>query len=278
MGAPSEDEAILVLQGVRERYEKFHAVSYTDEAIRYAVYLSSRYIPDRFLPDKAIDLIDEAGARVKLRQATLPDEVAEVQKRVKFITHRMETAIANHEFEKARFYSEEERKEKENLRAVRERLKLDDTNTGIVTREDIEDVVARWTGIAVTSIKEDEQQKLLRIEDRTAQARHQPGQVHYRAGPRHSPQPRRTESPGTPRRMLPVPRPDRRRQDGSRAAPRGIPVRQREIADPLRHVRIHGEALRLQTDRRASRLRGIRRGRPVDRARAAHAVFGDPAR
>ena len=164
VGAPSEDDAIQVLEGVRERYEKFHAVSYTDEAVRYAVYLSSRYIPDRFLPDKAIDLIDEAGARVKLRQATLPEEVAEVQKRVKFITHRMETAIANHEFEKARFYSEEERKEKENLRAVRERLKLDDTNTGIVTREDIEDVVARWTGIAVTSIKEDEQQKLLRIE------------------------------------------------------------------------------------------------------------------
>jgi ATP-dependent Clp protease ATP-binding subunit ClpC len=164
VGAPSEDEAIKVLEGVRDRYEKFHAVSYNEEAIRYAVYLSSRYIPDRFLPDKAIDLIDEAGARVKLRQATLPDEVADVQKRVKFITHRMETAIANHEFEKARFYSEEERKEKENLRVVRERLKLDDTNTGIVTRDDIEEVVARWTGIAVTAIKEDEQQKLLRIE------------------------------------------------------------------------------------------------------------------
>ncbi len=162
--APSEDEAIKVLEGVRERYEKFHAVNYTEEAIQYAVYLSSRYIPDRFLPDKAIDLIDEAGARVKLRQAMLPEEVAEVQKRVKFITHRMETAIANHEFEKARFYSEEERKEKENLRLVRERLKLDDSTTGIVTRDDIEEVVARWTGIAVTSIKEDEQQKLLRIE------------------------------------------------------------------------------------------------------------------
>src|SRR5579862_2735503 len=164
VGAPSEDEAIQVLEGVRERYEKFHAVSYTDEAIRYSVYLSSRYIPDRFLPDKAIDLIDESGARVKLRQATLPDEVAEVQKRVKFITHRMETAIANHEFEKARFYSEEERKEKENLRQLRERLKLDDSTTGIVAREDIEEVVSRWTGVAVTSIKEDEQQKLLRIE------------------------------------------------------------------------------------------------------------------
>jgi len=162
--APDEEEAVLVIQGVRERYEKFHAVSYTEEALRYSVYLSNRYIPDRFLPDKAIDLIDEAGARVKLRQATVPEEVGEVQKRVKFITHRMETAIANHEFEKARFYSEEERKEKENLRLLRERYKLDDASTGVVTREDIEEVVSRWTGVSVTSIKEDEQQKLLRIE------------------------------------------------------------------------------------------------------------------
>jgi len=165
VSAPNEEEAIRVLQGVRDRYEKFHAVSYTDEAIRYAVYLSNRYIPDRFLPDKAIDLLDEAGSRVKLRQAMLPDEVSEVQKRVKFITHRMETAIANHEFEKARFYSEEERKEKEHLRTLREKLKIDDSSTGIVTREDIEEVVARWTGIQVSAIKEDEQQKLLRIEE-----------------------------------------------------------------------------------------------------------------
>jgi ATP-dependent Clp protease ATP-binding subunit ClpC len=92
--APNEEEAILVLNGVRERYEKFHAVSYTEDAIRYAVYLSNRYIPDRFLPDKAIDLLDEAGARVKLRQASVPEEVSEVQKRVKFITHRMGCASA----------------------------------------------------------------------------------------------------------------------------------------------------------------------------------------
>jgi len=76
---------------------------YTDEALRYSVYLSNRYIPDRFLPDKAIDLIDEAGARVKLRQATVPEEVGEVQKRVKFITHRMETRSPITKFEKARF-------------------------------------------------------------------------------------------------------------------------------------------------------------------------------
>ena len=106
-------------------------MAYTDEAIETAVYASSRFIPDRFLPDKAIDLIDEAGARVKLRQTTLPDEVAEIQKRIKFIVHRMENAIASHEFEKARFYSDEERKERENLRQLRDKYNLDDTSTGV---------------------------------------------------------------------------------------------------------------------------------------------------
>jgi ATP-dependent Clp protease ATP-binding subunit ClpC len=158
-------EAVKVIQGIKDRYEKFHAVTYTPDAVEFAVAHSNRYIPDRFLPDKAIDLIDEAGARVKLRQTSLPDEITEVQKRVKFIVHRMENAIANHEFEKARFYSDEERKERENLRALREKYHLDESSTGVVGREDIEDVVSRWTGVPVSSIKEEETQKLLRIEE-----------------------------------------------------------------------------------------------------------------
>ena len=162
---PTEADAIKILFGIKERYEKFHAVAYTDEAIEGAVFTSSRFIPDRFLPDKAIDLIDEAGARVKLRQTTLPSEVADIQKRIKFIVHRMENAIANHEFEKARFYSDEERKERENLRQLREKYNLDDTSTGVVTKDDIEDVVARWTGVPMTAIKEEEVTKLLRIEE-----------------------------------------------------------------------------------------------------------------
>ncbi len=161
---PTETDAIKILFGVKERYEKFHAVAYTEDAIETAVYTSTRFIPDRFLPDKAIDLIDEAGARVKLRQTTLPTEVSEIQKRIKFIVHRMESAIANHEFEKARFYSDEERKERENLRQLRERYNLDDTSTGVVGKDDIEDVVARWTGVPMTAIKEEEVSKLLRIE------------------------------------------------------------------------------------------------------------------
>jgi ATP-dependent Clp protease ATP-binding subunit ClpC len=162
---PNEADAIKILQGIKERYEKFHAVSYTDEAIEFAVSHSNRYIPDRFLPDKAIDLIDEAGARVKLRQTSLPEEITEVQKRIKFIVHRMDSAIANHEFEKARFYSDEERKERDSLRALRDKYHLDDATSGIVGREDIEDVVSRWTGVPVTSIKEEETQKLLRVEE-----------------------------------------------------------------------------------------------------------------
>src|SRR5438105_1858043 len=162
---PNEGDATKVLFGIKDRYEKFHAVTYTDDAINFAVSHSNRYIPDRFLPDKAIDLIDEAGARVKLRQTSLPEEITEVQKRIKFIVHRMENAIANHEFEKARFYSDEERKERENLRALREKYHLDESSTGVVGREDIEDVVSRWTGVPITSIKEEETQKLLRIEE-----------------------------------------------------------------------------------------------------------------
>jgi ATP-dependent Clp protease ATP-binding subunit ClpC len=162
---PDEADAIKIINGIKERYEKFHAVTYTEDAIEFAVHHSSRYIPDRFLPDKAIDLIDEAGARVKLRQTSLPDEITEVQKRIKFIVHRMENAIANHEFEKARFYSDEERKERENLRALREKHHLDDSSSGVVGREDIEDVVSRWTGVPVASIKEEEMAKLLRVEE-----------------------------------------------------------------------------------------------------------------
>src|ERR1022692_3043825 len=130
---PNETDAIKILFGIKERCEKFHAVTYTDDAINFSVSHSNRYIPDRFLPDKAIDLIDEAGARVKLRQTSLPEELTEVQKRIKFIVHRMENAIANHEFEKARFYSDEERKERENMRQLREKYNLDDSSTGIVT-------------------------------------------------------------------------------------------------------------------------------------------------
>src|ERR1700739_2403324 len=166
VGAPSENEAVRILQGVKPRYEKFHMVNYVDEAIESAVYLSNRYIPDRFLPDKAIDLLDEAGARVKLRQATLPSEMTDIQRRIKFIVARMESAISSKDFEKAEHYKNQEQLERENLRNVREKFNISETTSmGVVTKADIEDVVSRWTGVPVNSIKEEEMQRLSRIEE-----------------------------------------------------------------------------------------------------------------
>ncbi len=272
---PNETDAVRILFGIKERYEKFHAVAYTDESIEVAVYTSTRFIPDRFLPDKAIDLIDEAGARVKLRQTTLPSEVAEIQKRIKFIVHRMENAIANHEFEKARFYSDEERKERENLRMLREKYNLDDTSTGVVTKDDIEDVVARWTGVPMTAIREEEVAKLLRIEEELASPGDQPGEGDLRAGSCDSSVACGLEIAQAACGIVPVPGTDGRRQDRSRSGAGGIFVRQRKVAGAVRHVRVHGKALGIETDRLASGLRGLRRGRPVDGTREARALFGD---
>ena len=166
VGAPPEQESVSILHGVKSRYEKFHMVSYTDEAIEAAVYLSNRYIPDRFLPDKAIDLLDEAGARVKLRQATLPSEMTDIQRRIKFIVARMESAISSKDFEKAEHYKNQEQVERDNLQGVREKFNISETaSMGVATRADIEEVVSKWTGVPVTSIKEEEMIRLTRIED-----------------------------------------------------------------------------------------------------------------
>ncbi len=136
---PSEAEAVSILDGVRERYESFHQVRYTDEALQAAVYQSHRYIPDRFLPDKAIDVIDEAGARVKLRVRREQGNLADW----------------NEINEWSRSYGDTS-----NLRVQQE----DALVSAEVTRDDVEDVIARWTGIPVNSLKEEETQKLLRIE------------------------------------------------------------------------------------------------------------------
>jgi ATP-dependent Clp protease ATP-binding subunit ClpC len=166
VGAPNESEAIRILQGVKPRYEKFHLVNYTDEAIESAVYLSNRYIPDRFLPDKAIDLLDEAGARVKLRQATLPPELTEIQRRLKSIAQRLDSAMNAKDFDRADHYKTQEQLEKENLRSVRDKYNISETSSmGLVTKADIEDVVSRWTGVPVNAIKEEELERLTRIEE-----------------------------------------------------------------------------------------------------------------
>jgi len=136
---PSEAEAVGILDGVRERYESFHQVRYTDDALVAAVYQSHRYIPDRFLPDKAIDVIDEAGARVKLRVRREQGNLADWNELNEWSRSYGDSAAGRSGQEDALVSAE-------------------------VTRDDVEDVIARWTGIPVTSLKEEETQKLLRIE------------------------------------------------------------------------------------------------------------------
>jgi ATP-dependent Clp protease ATP-binding subunit ClpC len=147
---PDEAESITILAGVKQRYEKFHGVNYTDEALQYAVYHSRSYMLHRFLPDKALDLLDEAGSWVKLRH-TLPEEILEANKRVKSAQARVEAAINNHEFEKARFYSDEAKTEREKLNQLYAQHNVSETLQ--VTREDIEAVVASWTGLSVEVIR-----------------------------------------------------------------------------------------------------------------------------
>ncbi|HEV8587463.1 MAG TPA: ATP-dependent Clp protease ATP-binding subunit [Pyrinomonadaceae bacterium] len=137
---PSEDEAVEILGGVRERYESFHQVHYTDDALAAAVLQSSRYIPDRFLPDKAIDVIDEAGARVKLRVRAEQGNLDELN-------------VSLTEWERATYGRAQAPIEEEDPLVV-----------GEVTRGDVEEVIARWTGIPITSLKEEESKRLLRIE------------------------------------------------------------------------------------------------------------------
>ena len=164
---PSEKETIEVLMGVKDRYENFHHVEYTAEAIEAAVYQSSRYITDRFLPDKAIDLVDEAGARAKLREAGYSsEEFGEINRSIRVAVEQMENAVSEKNFEKAQFYREQEVQARENLQFVREKFDVK-TNTRKVTvgKTDIDEVVSKWTGVPLTSINQDEGDKLLHMED-----------------------------------------------------------------------------------------------------------------
>lgn len=150
----TEEETTAVLMSAKTRLENFHSVTFSQEVIGDIVRYSTFFVKNRPLPDKALDLMDEAAAYAKSAGDTeIPDEISEVQKRIKFIVHRMELAIANHEFEKARFYSDEERKERENLRVLESKHHLNE-KTNAVTRDDVQQVLARWTGIPLETIQQ----------------------------------------------------------------------------------------------------------------------------
>ena len=166
LGEPSKEDTIKILEGLRDKYEAHHNVEITDEAIDAAVNLSVRYINDRFLPDKAIDLIDEAASRVKMRKYTRPENLKDLEEKIAELEKEKDEAIRLQDFEKAASLRDKERETKEKLE--KDKQKWENKNNRSVTtltKEDIADVIASWTKIPVKKLTQDENEKLKHLEE-----------------------------------------------------------------------------------------------------------------
>jgi ATP-dependent Clp protease ATP-binding subunit ClpC len=163
---PTVEDAIKILHGLRDRYEAHHRVKITDEAIEQAVKLSDRYITDRFLPDKAIDLIDEAASKVRLQSFTVPPNLKELESRLEEVRKEKDAAVQSQEFEEAAALRDQEQKLREELEKTKKDWKERQGKLNMeVTPEDIAHVVANWTGIPVVKLKEEETERLLKMEE-----------------------------------------------------------------------------------------------------------------
>jgi ATP-dependent Clp protease ATP-binding subunit ClpC len=165
VGEPTKEESLEILKGLRDRYEAHHRVKITDEALSAAVALADRYISDRFLPDKAIDLIDEAASRVRMKAYTAPPDLKELESKVETLRNEKEAAVRGQEFELAAKLRDKEhlmKEELQNLKRSWEQRKSTDTRS--VVTEDIAQIVAAWTGIPVKRLEEEETERLLNME------------------------------------------------------------------------------------------------------------------
>jgi ATP-dependent Clp protease ATP-binding subunit ClpC len=166
VGEPSKEEAVQILFGLRDKYEAHHKVRITDEAIRSAVELSARYISDRYLPDKAIDLIDEAASRVRLQAFTPPPDLKELEEKLETLKKEKEEAVMNQNFEKAAKIRDQEQSIRDQIEREKERWKTENTtNKGCVTEEHIAHIVSSWTGIPVRKLEQEESERLLKMEE-----------------------------------------------------------------------------------------------------------------
>jgi ATP-dependent Clp protease ATP-binding subunit ClpA len=339
---PTVESTIAILRGLREKYELHHGVDITDPAIVAAAELSHRYITDRFLPDKAIDLIDEAAARIKMEIDSKPEVMDKLDRRM--IQLKIEREAVRKERDEAskkrmqlieeelvkleREYNDLEeiwKAEKSQVQGsaqIKEeidKLKLElahlqrenkwDKVAEIqygklpqleaqltvaeksgdgrqhnkllrteVGTEEIAEVVSRATGIPVSKMMQGEREKLLLMEERMHQRVRRAGRGGTPGGQCHSPFARGPRRSQPALRVVPLPRPDRRRQDRAVQGAGRLSLRFRRAPDPRRHERVHGEALGVTSDRGAAGLCRLRGRRLPDRGGAAQAVFGDPAR
>ncbi|WP_153461781.1 MULTISPECIES: ATP-dependent protease ATP-binding subunit ClpC [Sediminibacillus] len=163
---PTMDQSMQILRGLRDRYEAHHRVTITDEAIEAAVTLSDRYITDRFLPDKAIDLIDEAGSKVRLRSYTAPPNLKDLEQKLEEVRKEKDAAVQSQEFEKAASLRDSEQRLRDELDQTKEEWKEQQgQESSEVTVEDIASVVSTWTGVPVSKLTKDESERLLNMEE-----------------------------------------------------------------------------------------------------------------
>lgn len=166
VGEPSAEDAIEILKGIRDKYEAHHKVKITDEAIKSAVTLSTRYIGDRFLPDKAIDLIDEAASKVRLKSYTAPPEIKELEAKIQKLSAEKEMAVNQQNFERAAALRDEEKELQQKYNAEKAKWQSSDSNRDLaVTEQEIAEIVSNWTGVPVTQMTEAESERLLKMED-----------------------------------------------------------------------------------------------------------------
>ncbi|UEL49546.1 ATP-dependent Clp protease ATP-binding subunit [Terrisporobacter hibernicus] len=162
---PTKEDTIEILKGLRDKYEAHHKVKITDESIKAAVELSVRYITDRFLPDKAIDLIDEAASKVRLKENTPPKDIKDLEEKINNIKKEKEESVRGQNFEKAAKLRDEQRKTQEQLEKIRDRWNKSSKYDNVVDEEVIAEVVGLWTGIPVNRMMEEETERLLKLED-----------------------------------------------------------------------------------------------------------------
>ena len=165
VGEPTEDDAMAILFGLRDRYEDFHKARITDEAVKAAVKLSARYISDRYLPDKAIDVMDEAAARVRMKVYAPSHELQDLEQKLADINKEKEAALAGEDFEKCASLRDAGKKVSSEISALQKEKKQHDDEKLVVTENDIADVVSMWTGVPVQQITETESQRLLHLEE-----------------------------------------------------------------------------------------------------------------
>jgi ATP-dependent Clp protease ATP-binding subunit ClpC len=166
VGEPTTEESIEILRGLRDRYEAHHRVKITDSALKASVLLADRYITERFLPDKAIDVMDEAASRVRLRAFTAPPEVKEVEAKLELLQKEKESAVVGQEFEQAAALRDQEQQMRAELEQIKTNWKKrKELEESIVTEEDVATIVSSWTGIPVKKLREEDTERLLHMED-----------------------------------------------------------------------------------------------------------------